>query len=77
MTILVTGATGNVGSRVARELSQRGARVRAFVRDPARATAILGDDIELAIGDLADPDSLRRALAGADRLFLACANVPG
>jgi uncharacterized protein YbjT (DUF2867 family) len=77
MTILATGATGNIGSRVVKELIQRGAPVRAFVRDPERAAALLGDEVELAVGDFADPGSLRRALAGADRLLLACANVPG
>jgi len=76
MTILVTGATGNVGSKVVAELLARGAGVRAFVRDPDRAAALLGDDVELAVGDFADRDSLRRALEGADRLFLACSNVP-
>src|SRR4051794_41986687 len=76
MTILVTGATGNVGSKVVAELLARGAGVRAFVRDPDRAVALLGDDVELAVGDFADRDSLRRALGGADRLFLACSHVP-
>lgn len=77
MTVLVTAATGNVGSRVVRELAERGVAVRAFVRDPDRAAALLGNDVELAVGDFSDPDSVRGALAGADRLFLACANVPG
>src|SRR3954471_12387450 len=77
MTILVTGATGTVGSRVVAELTERGASVRAFVRDPERAATLLGDGVQLAVGDLGDRDSLRQALAGADRLFLACSNVPG
>jgi uncharacterized protein YbjT (DUF2867 family) len=76
-TILVTGATGNVGSWVVAELLARGERVRAFVRDRDRAAALLSEDVELAVGDFADRDSLRRALAGADRVFLACANTPG
>jgi nucleoside-diphosphate-sugar epimerase len=65
MTILVTGATGNIGSRVVKELTQRGAAVRAFVCDAERAAALLGDGVEVAIGDFAEPASLRRALAGA------------
>jgi uncharacterized protein YbjT (DUF2867 family) len=77
MTILVTGATGNVGSRVVKELAERGAPVRAFVRDPRRAATRLAGGVELAAGDFADRDSLQRALDGADRLFLACSNVPG
>ena len=77
MTILVTGATGNVGSQVVAALRARGAQVRAFVRDPGRAAALLGDDVELAVGDFADRDSVRRALDGAERVFLACSNAPG
>jgi uncharacterized protein YbjT (DUF2867 family) len=74
--VLVTGATGIVGSAVVRELREREVAVRAYVRDPAKATAILGEDVELAIGDLEEPESIRRALDGIDRLFLACGNVP-
>ena len=76
-TVLVTGATGTVGSAVVRELRDRGVTLRAFVRDPAGAAAVLGDDVELAVGDLGEPDSIRRALRGVDRVFLACGNVPG
>jgi uncharacterized protein YbjT (DUF2867 family) len=75
MTVLVTGATGNVGSQVVRELQVRGEPVRAFVRDQQRAAARLGD-VDLAFGDFSDPDSLRRALAGVDRVFLSSADGP-
>src|SRR5919112_6390853 len=74
--ILVTGATGNVGWWVVRELRERGATVRAFVRDPGKASAMLGDDIELAVGDFDDSESLRLALEGVDGIFLACSNQP-
>jgi uncharacterized protein YbjT (DUF2867 family) len=47
-TILVTGATGNVGSSLVAELADRGVAARAFVRDPDRAAAVLGPDVELA-----------------------------
>jgi len=77
MTILVTAATGTVGRHVVRALTERGAPVRAFVRDPGRAAHLLGPGVELASGDLADPASLRRAMAGVDRLFLACGNIGG
>jgi uncharacterized protein YbjT (DUF2867 family) len=70
MTILVTGATGNVGGHVVRALSAQGLAVRAFVRDPDRAARVLGPEVELATG------SLDRALTGVDRMFLACGNVP-
>jgi len=71
-TILVTGATGNVGSLVVRELCARGADVRALVRDPQ---ANVGD-VELAVGDFEDPASLRRALSGVDRVYLSAADGP-
>lgn len=74
--VLVTGATGNVGSRVVHELRGYGVPVRAIVRDPGRAAAALGEDVELASGDFADVTSVRRALEGVDGVFLACANDP-
>lgn len=77
MNILVTGATGNVGAHVVRALGERGLAPRAFVRDRARAERVLGPEVELAIGDYADGDSIARALRGTDRLFLACGNTPG
>jgi uncharacterized protein YbjT (DUF2867 family) len=77
MTILVTGATGNVGAHVVRGLAARGVPVRAFVRDAGKAARALGPDVELAVGQFADRRSLDRALDGVDRLFLACGNVPG
>jgi uncharacterized protein YbjT (DUF2867 family) len=73
--ILVTGATGNVGSQVVRQLGDRGAKLRVFVRDPDRAAQILGD-VDTVTGDFAEADSLRAALDGVQRLFLACANDP-
>lgn len=73
MTVLVTGATGNVGSAVVAELRRRGAAVRAFVRRPAEK---LGDDVEIAIGDFDDPGSVRSALGGVDRVFLSSGDGP-
>ena len=74
--VLVTGATGNVGSHTVRELRDRGISVRAFVRDPGKAAAELGDGVELAIGDFSDAASVRRALEGVEDVFLACSNDP-
>lgn len=75
-TVLVTGASGNVGSKVVGELQDQGIPVRAFVRDPGRAAAVLGGAVELAQGDFAEPASVRQALEGVERLFLICANHP-
>lgn len=62
MKILITGATGKVGSRLAKRLAQRGDQVRALVRDRARATDLQENSVELAIGDLLDPGSLTAAV---------------
>lgn len=67
--ILVTGATGNIGRELARELDASGTRFRVLVRDPARAAG-LPERAERAVGDLSDPATLTPAFGGADRLFL-------
>lgn len=74
MTILVTGATGNVGRNVVDQLVQRGADVRALVRDPAKAN--LPVQVEVVQGDLLDVDALRAAFSGVSTLFLLNAVVP-
>ena len=66
MKILVTGATGKVGSRLTRRLAQRGDQVRALVRDRTRAADLRDDRIELVEGDLLNADSLTAAVRGID-----------
>ena len=73
MTILVTGATGNVGRQVVEQLIKRGADVRALVRDPAKANLPAG--VAIVQGDLLDVDSLRGAFSGVSTLFLLNAVV--
>jgi uncharacterized protein YbjT (DUF2867 family) len=68
MTILVTGATGNVGRNVVEQLAKRGAQVRALVRDPSKAKFAAG--VEVVQSDLLDVDSLRAAMTGVSTLFL-------
>lgn len=67
--LLVTGATGNIGRELARELDAAGAAFRVLVRDPA-AAAGLPASAERVPGDLDDPATLGSAFAGADELFL-------
>ncbi|QJE01051.1 NmrA/HSCARG family protein [Massilia forsythiae] len=74
MTILVTGATGTIGRHVVDQLVQRGAAVRALVRDPAKAA--FADGVEVVRGDLLDVDALRSAFSGVSTLFLLNAVVP-
>lgn len=72
MRILVTGATGKQGSRVARHLARRGHHVRAFTRDAgspaARELARLG--AEVATGDFAKPETVERAAQGVDAVLV-------
>jgi uncharacterized protein YbjT (DUF2867 family) len=72
--ILLTGITGNIGGATARALLARGVRFRALVRDPGKAAAWAERGVELVQGDLEDPASVRRALAGVDRALLVLPN---
>ena len=67
-TILVTGATGRVGRHVVDGLRAAGVTVRALVRTPDLAG--LPADVELAQGDIYDPDAVRRAATDVDAAFL-------
>jgi len=64
MVTLVTGATGFVGSAVARALATRGHALRLLVRANSDRRNLAGLDAELVVGDLTDPASLVRAAAG-------------
>ncbi|MBY3328721.1 NmrA/HSCARG family protein [Rhizobium laguerreae] len=74
MTILVTGATGNIGAQVIQHLVNRGADVRALVRDPSKTSFPAG--VTVVKGDFLDVDSLRSAFDGVSTLFLLNAVVP-
>ena len=68
--ILVTGATGNVGSLLIPILTNLGADVRALVRDEAKAQGLKDAGVEVVVGDLDRPDTLDAAFQGADKVFL-------
>src|SRR3954471_9570636 len=68
-TTLVTGATGFVGSHVARALVARGDDVRVTVRAGSSREALAGLDVEPVTARLGDRAALRRALRGVDRVF--------
>src|SRR6185437_8341304 len=74
MKALVTGATGFVGSAVARALLQAGWQVTALVRPNADLRNLRGLGADLAAGDLADRASLERALDGCAALFHVAAD---
>ena len=73
MKILVTGSTGHVGRDVVINLRKRGAEVRALVRRTEAANFPAG--VEVVSGDLTDPQSIREAVKGIDKLFLLNAVV--
>ncbi|MER7894215.1 NAD(P)H-binding protein [Micromonospora sp. NPDC094482] len=72
-SVLVTGATGNVGRHVVNRLLELGADVRALVREPDAARLPAG--VAVAAGDLTRPDTLDAALAGVDSVFLVWPGV--
>jgi uncharacterized protein YbjT (DUF2867 family) len=70
MTILVTGATGNIGRRIVDHLINLGANdIRALTKNPAKAK--LPDGVTAITGYLGDPKSLPAALDGVDQMYLA------
>ena len=71
---LLTGATGFVGSAVARVLAARGHRLRLLVRPTSDRRNLAGIDAELALGDLTDAASLARAAAGCRYVFHVAAD---
>ena len=70
MTHLITGATGDVGSKVVKGLIACGERPRVFVRDEEKARSLFGDRVDVFVGNLAEAASLTPALEGVDGLFL-------
>jgi dihydroflavonol-4-reductase len=72
--VLVTGASGFVGSAVAKALSEAGYSVRALVRPASPRAHLDGVDIEFAAGDLRHPESLARAMTGVRYLFHVAAD---
>ncbi len=74
MTTLVTGATGFLGSHVARLLAARGDRVRVLARPASDLRALAGLDVERVTGDLRHPASLDAALASVTRVYHVAAD---
>lgn len=66
--ILVIGGRSKIGSALTESLRERGERVRVLIRDQEAVPA--GDGVETVVGDLAQPDSLRAAMSGVEKVFL-------
>lgn len=73
MKVLVTGGTGRIGKELVGELQKRGAPVRILTRDQDAKGVPAG--VEVAVGDLTNPDTVREALKGVDQMFLLIGNV--
>jgi dihydroflavonol-4-reductase len=74
MTTLVTGATGFLGSHVARQLVSAGQSVRVLVRPNSNLAALAGLNVKYFEGDLRDRSSLERAVCGVRRVFHVAAD---
>jgi uncharacterized protein YbjT (DUF2867 family) len=68
--IVVTGATGQIGSEVVRQLAEKGEKVRPLIRDPKKAAPLSHPNVMFVMGDFSDPKSLDEAFKGAEKLFL-------
>lgn len=69
MVTLVTGATGFLGSHIARKLTERGDKVRILLRKTSNTINIDNLNAERVYGDVTDIDSIRKALEGCDTLY--------
>src|SRR5689334_5054671 len=74
MKAFITGATGFVGSHVARALAAQGADLRLLVRATSRLDNIADLRAEMAMGDLRDPESLKKGMAGCEFVFHVAAD---
>jgi dihydroflavonol-4-reductase len=74
MKVFLTGATGFVGHHVAKALAAEGAQLRMLVRKTSKLSNLEGIDGETHVGDLAQPDSIRPALAGCDAVVHVAAD---
>jgi uncharacterized protein YbjT (DUF2867 family) len=75
--VLVAGGTGRLGSLVVTGLASRGVQVRVLTRDVARAAALVGERVEVVVGDVRDGDSTAAAVAGVDVVVSAVHGFAG
>ena len=72
--ILLTGVTGKIGGETAKQLVAKGASLRALVRDEAKAADLKAAGVELIVGDIADAETVRKAMDGVEKAFLLLPN---
>lgn len=73
--ILVAGATGGVGKRVVRRLRAQGYQVRSLVRNIDKAREILGNDVDLVVGDITKPETLNSLVMANIQAVICCTAV--
>jgi len=71
---VLTGVTGKTGGETAQQLLAKGAKLRAIVRNEAKAADLEAAGVELVVGDVSDAGTVRRALQGAEKAFLTLPN---
>ncbi len=72
--IFMTGATGKIGGETAKRLVEKGASLRALVRDEAKAADLKAAGVELVVGDIADAGTVKQGMEGAEKAFLLLPN---
>jgi len=72
--IFMTGATGKIGGETAKQLVEKGASLRALVRDEAKAADLKAAGVELVVGDIADAGTVKQGMEGAEKAFLLLPN---
>ena len=75
MKVLVTGANGFVGAHLCRRLVERGADVRALVREGSDHSGLKGQSVDIVHGDILDLPSLERATQDCEQVYHLAANV--
>ena len=77
MKKLVTGATGFIGSAIARELLADGQEVKVLARKTSNLKNVLGFDVEIVYGDICDKASMKEAFRGCDTLYFTAGAAMG
>ena len=75
--ILIAGGTGLLGSQLVRRLTARGLQVRVLTRDGSRASHLAGPLVEVAVGDVRDPNAVGRAMTGVRTVISAIQGFGG
>jgi uncharacterized protein YbjT (DUF2867 family) len=76
MKAWVAGATGETGRRIVRQLVERNIAVKAFVRDRTHAQTLLPESVDIAVGDVLQPEILKTSIEGCDIVFCATGAKP-